>query len=441
MRKTKLLTLFVLLTVAMGAMAQAGFYAGIAAYEGNNAPSTAWKVGDKLYVYGVSSTTHDQVLMGELEATEAGVKSFMAGTLSFAETGTDVPMTLTLSNLPLPLDYTGTDGSLANARSYATTTAIATAIDATAGTVTLDATPELKLRQALVKVTLLDTEGGDLIPSSLKSDLRNVNYNYSTINLLHHDMPVEGAGDWIFGGATFENGTITLPKEGGGGCGWKPEFWSEDLTKYTGIIAVFDEPLNQDCIFCVAYTMEGDAQQYYYTNKIYQGAGYAYVDVPYWNSPSKINGIYFYSDGSSEDVRIKPVDFWLNYPDAYKFPLTWATTPISSNVFYLPLNGMETDSRLSFDAKVGNKNYVFSADDITYEEGTFYEQTYKLDNVVRLYLNPTPNRIDVTVDGVNKTQDYWNNYYLKVKPNANVKITPRYGFKLKKIEVEEVKWM
>ena len=420
-------------SVAVGAMAQAGITVARQAYKGEGAPSTEWAVGDKLYVYGSSSTTHEQVLMGELTASAAGAEAFMAGTLDFSQTGTEVPMTLTLSNLPLPMDYTVTDGKLDNARSYATATVTATAIDATAGTVTLDATPTLILRQALVKVTLQDSEGSALVPSWLESNLFNVSGNYSTINLLHHDMPVDGAGDWIFGGATYENGTITLPKEGGAGCGWKPEFWNEDLTKYTGVIVVFDQPLNQFCYFCIAYTVEGDTEQYYWTNPIYQGAGYAYVDVPYWNNPTKINGIYFYSDGGSEDVKIKPVDFWLNTPGAYSF------IP-SSNEIYLPLNGMEEGSKLSFDATVGDKEYSFSDDDVTYEEGSYYEQTFKLDNVVNLYLNPYPqNRISVTVDDKDKTPGYWERV-LKVKPNANVKITPRIGYKLKKVEVKKISW-
>lgn len=435
MRKTKLLTLFVLLTVAMGAMAQAGFtfdqafYVGRAAYSVDDpaivAPSTEWTVGDELFVYGVSKDTHDQVLMGILTATEAGPVTPMEGTLDLSQTGTKVPMTLTLSNLKLPLDYRGTDGSLDNARSYATATVTVTAINEDEKTVTLDdAKPTLQLRQALVKVTLQDSNGNPLVPSWLKSDLHNVSGNYSTINLLHQNMPVDGAGDWIFGGATYENGTITLPKEGGCGCGWKPEFWDQDLTQHTGIVVKFDQPINQDCNFCVAYTMEGDAEQYYDSYYVSQGSTMAWAGVPWY--ANKINGVYFSLGGEvDEDVIIKPIDFWFNYPDAYYFGPT-------SNEFYLPLNGMETGSNLSFEADVNGKKYAFSADDVTYQEGSYYEESFKLDETIKLTLNPAPFEGNVKVDGLYKYPDYYTGT-VELLPNQTVTLESYWAYRFKSV--------
>ena len=425
MSKTKLLTLFVLLSVAVGAMAQAGLTVRRAAYSGEaGAPSTEWAEGDNLYVYGVSSTNHDQVLMGTLTATAAGVEAFMAGTLDFSETGNEVPMTLTLSNLPLPMDYTVTDGTLDNARSYATATVTATAIDEVAGTVTLaDPTPPtLVLQQALVKVTLQDINNNPITPSWLECRLLNETADYDLINLLHYDRSVAGAGDWIYGNATYENGTITLSKEGGCGCGWKPEFWDQDLTQYTGIVVRFDEPINQDCNFCIAYTIEGDAEQHYDSYYISQGSTMAWAGIP-WNA-NKINGVYFSQDWEvSEDVIIKPRDFWFNNIGSYYLQP-------QSNVVYLALNGMEPNSKLSFNAEVNGETLAFSANGVTYEEGSYYEQTFQLESTVKLTL-PPPYDVNVKVDGVYKYPNYMGT--IELLPGQTVTLESPWTYRFKSV--------
>ena len=422
MSKTKLLTLFVLLSIAVGAMAQAGLTVRRAAYSGEaGAPSTEWAVGDNLYVYGVSSTDHDQVLMGTLTATEAGAEAFMAGTLDFSQTGTEVPMTLTLSNLPLPMDYTVTDGTLDKARSYATATVTATAIDANAGTVTLDATPTLILQQALVKVTLQDKNNNPITPSWLECRLLNETAIYDLINLLHYDRSVDGAGDWIYGNATYENGTITLSKEGGCGCGWKPEFWDQDLTQYTGIVVRFDEPINQDCNFCIAYTIEGDAEQHFDSYYISQGSTMAWAGIP-WNA-NKINGVYFSKDWEgSEDVIIKPRDFWFNNIGSYHLEP-------QSNVVYLALNGMEPNSKLSFNAYVNGETLAFSANGVTYKEGSYYEQTFQLESTVKLIL-PPPYDVNVKVDDVNKYPDMG---MVELLPGQTVTLESPWAYRFKSV--------
>lgn len=421
MSKTKLLTLFVLLSVAMSAMAQAGLTVRRAAYSGEaGAPSTEWAEGDNLYVYGVSSTNHDQVLMGTLTATAAGAEAFMAGTLDFSQTGTEVPMTLTLSNLPLPMDYYA-DGTIDNARSYATATVTATAIDANAGTVTLDATPTLVLRQALVKVTLQDINNNPITPSWLECRLLNETADYDLINLLHYDRSVAGAGDWIYGNATYENGTITLSKEGGCGCGWKPEFWDQDLTQYTGIVVRFDEPINQDCNFCIAYTIEGDAEQHYDSYYISQGSTMAWAGIP-WNA-NKINGVYFSQDWEvSEDVIIKPRDFWFNNVGSYYLQP-------QSNVVYLALNGMEPNSKLSFNAEVNGETLAFSANGVTYEEGSYYEQTFQLESTVKLTIIP-PYDVNVKVDDVYKYPDMG---MVELLPGQTVTLESPWAYRFKSV--------
>ena len=424
MSKTKLLTLFVLLSVAMGAMAQAGFTVCRAAYIGAGAPSTEWAVGDDLYVYGVSSTTHDQVLMGTLTATEAGAEAFMAGTLDFSETGTEVPMTLTLSNLPLPMDYTVTDGTIDNARSYATTTVTATAIDATAGTVTLDATPTLVLRQALVKVTLQDTNNNPITPSWLECRLLNESASYDLINYLHYNRPVAGAGDWTYGGATYDGSTIKLPKEGWCASGWKPEFWNEDLTRYSGICVLLSEPINQPCYLCVAYMMEGSSEQQYWSNYVSEGSTFAYVDVPTWDDPTKINGIYFALDYEvEEDVIIKPESLWFNNIGPYYLEP-------QSNVVYLALNGMEANSKLSFNADVNGETLAFSADGVTYEEGSYYEETFQLESTVKLSLTP-PYDVEVKVDDVYKYPNYMG--IVELLPGQTVTLVAPWAYRFKSV--------
>lgn len=424
MSKTKLLTLFVLLSVAMSAMAQAGLTVRRAAYSGEaGAPSTEWAEGDNLYVYGVSSTNHDQVLMGTLTATAAGVEAFMAGTLDFSQTGTEVPMTLTLSNLPLPMDYTVTDGTLDKARSYATATVTATAIDEVACTVTLaDPTPPtLVLQQALVKVTLQDNNNNPITPTWLECRLLNKDATYDLINSLHYDRPVAGAGDWIYGNATYENGTITLSKEGGCGCGWKPEFWDQDLTQYTGIVVRFDEPINQDCNFCIAYTIEGDAEQHFDSYYISQGSTMAWAGIP-WNA-NKINGVYFSQDWEvSEDVIIKPRDFWFNNIGSYYLQP-------QSNVVYLALNGMEPNSKLSFTASVNGETLAFSADGVTYEEGSYYEQTFQLESTVKLIL-PPPYDVNVKVDDVYKYPDMG---MVELLPGQTVTLESPWAYRFKSV--------
>jgi len=421
MSKTKLLTLFVLLSIAVGAMAQAGLTVRRAAYSGEaGAPSTEWAVGDNLYVYGVSSTNHDQVLMGTLKATAAGAEAFMAGTLDFSQTGTEVPMTLTLSNLPLPMDYTVTDGTLDNARSYATATVTATAIDANEGTVTLDATPTLILQQALVKVTLQDKNNNPITPSWLECRLLNETALYDLINSLHYDRSVAGAGDWTYGGATYDGSTITLPKEGWCGCGWKTDSWNEDLTKYSGICVLLSEPVNQPCIFCVAYMEEGYSAQQYASRYIDAGSNFAWVGVP--SNSTQINGIYFsLENGVSEDVIIKPERLWFNNIGSYYLEP-------QSNVVYLALNGMEPNSKLSFNASVNGETLAFSANGVTYEEGSYYEQTFQLESTVKLTL-PPPYDVNVKVDGVNKNPDYMGTIELLPGQTVTLESPRAYRFK------------
>ena len=423
MSKTKLLTLFVLLSIAVGAMAQAGLTVRRAAYSGEaGAPSTEWAVGDNLYVYGVSSTDHDQVLMGTLTATEAGAEAFMAGTLDFSQTGTEVPMTLTLSNLPLPMDYTVTDGTLDNARSYATATVTATAIDEVAKTVTLDATPTLILQQALVKVTLQDKNNNPITPSWLECRLLNETALYDLINSLHYDRSVAGAGDWTYGGATYDGSTITLPKEGWCGCGWKTDSWNEDLTKYSGICVLLSEPVNQPCIFCVAYMEEGYSEQQYASSYIDAGSNFAWVGVPY--NSTQINGIYFsLENGVSEDVIIKPERLWFNNIGSYDLEP-------QSNVVYLALNGMEPNSKLSFNASVNGETLAFSANGVTYEEGSYYEQTFQLESTVKLTL-PPPYDVNVKVDGVNKYPDYRGG--VELLPGQTVTLESPWTYRFKSV--------
>ena len=422
MSKTKLLTLFVLLSVAMSAMAQAGLTVRRAAYSGEaGAPSTEWAVGDNLYVYGVSSTDHDQVLMGTLTATEAGAEAFMAGTLDFSQTGTEVPMTLTLSNLPLPMDYTVTDGTLDNARSYATATVAATAIDEVAKTVTLDATPTLVLQQALVKVTLQDKNNNPITPSWLECRLLNKDATYDLINSLHYDRPVAGAGDWTYGGATYDGSTITLPKKGGCASGWKTDSWNEDLTKYSGICVLLSEPVNQPCIFCVAYMEEGYSEQQYASSYISEGSNFAWVGVPY--NSTQINGIYFsLENGVSEDVIIKPERFWFNNIGSYYLQP-------QSNVVYLALNGMEPNSKLSFNASVNGETLAFSADGVTYEEGSYYEQTFQLESTVKLIL-PPPYDVNVKVDDVYKYPDMG---MVELLPGQTVTLESPWAYRFKSV--------
>ena len=359
----------------------AGITVARAPYQGTNAPSQDWKAGDKLYVYGLTSDTKQQVLMGTLEAETDGAEAFMAGTLDFTKTGTTTPMTLTLSNLPLPLDYSTQDGKLSTINqtmNYATATATATVIDGEAGTVLLDAKPTLVPKQALVKFTLQDARGTAINVLSLFVNLDNATYNYSTINQMRYELSNEGAGEWIYGNATYENGVITLPKAGGCGCGWKPELWEGvDLTKYTGITCEFAKPVEGDCQFFVAYMIEGDQDQHYSGTSVSDGATYAWVGVP--SDAIQINGIYFaLNNVVDNDVKVYPGRLNLAKIGGY------ILHPNASEV-YVTFNGTEPNAKLWLNAEAGtatippgNKDYIYRATGVTYAEGFYYEQIVRM---------------------------------------------------------------
>ena len=354
-------------TATTDAATAPGITAARAAYQGTNAPSQNWTAGDKLYVYGPG-----QVLMGTLEAEADGAEAFMAGKLDFTKTGTTAPMTLTLSNLPLPMDYSTQDGKLSTIQSkmnYAMATATATAIDAEAGTVTLDAMPTLQPQQALVKLTLQNNGGTAISPSSLTVNLDAAG-GYSTINLMRYDTSNEGAGDWIYGGATYENSVITLPKAGGCGCGWKTEDWTEDLTKYTGATCTFAEPVSGNCQFFVAYQKAGSEDQQYSGTTVSDGATYAWVGIP--SEATQINGIYFaLNDPAQTDVKLYPSDLRLAKIGGFTI------SPNASEV-YIPFKGTESNSELKLNATVSGTNYSYSATGINFAEGSYYEQTVQM---------------------------------------------------------------
>jgi hypothetical protein len=349
--------------------APAGITAARAAYQGTNAPSQNWTKGDKLYVYGPSLE-----LMGTLVADADGAEAFMAGKLDFTKTGTTAPMTLTLSNLPLPMDYSTHDGQLSTVQSkmnYAMATATATAIDAEAGTVTLDAKPTLQPQQALVKLMLQNTGGTAISPSSLTVNL-DASGGYSTINLLRFDVSNEGAGEWIYGGATYENGIITLPKAGGCGCGWKPALWEGvDLTKFTGATCTFAEPVSGNCQFFVAYKKAGsEDQQYSPGSTISSGATYAWVGIP--SDATEILGIYFaLIDAAQADVKLYPSELRLSKIGGFTL------SPNASEV-YIPFKGTEPGSTLRLDATVSGTSYSYSATGVNFAQGSYYEQTVKM---------------------------------------------------------------
>ena len=356
-------------TDAAPAPASAGITAARAAYQGTNAPSQNWTAGDKLYVYGPG-----QVLMGTLVAEADGAEVFMAGKLDFTKTGTTAPMKLTLSNLPLPIDYRTQDGQLSTIQSkmnYAMATATATAIDAEAGTVTLDAKPTLQPQQALVKLMLQNTGGTAISPSSLTVNL-DASGGYSTITLLRFDVSNEGAGDWIYGGATYENGIITLPKAGGCGCGWKPALWEGvDLTKFTGATCSFAQPLSGDCLIFVAYKKSGSEDQLYSPGStISSGATYASVGIP--SDATEILGIYFaLIDATQSDVKVYPSDLRLSKIGGFTL------SPNASEV-YIPFKGTEPGSTLRLDATVSGTSYSSSTTGINFAEGSYYEKTVNM---------------------------------------------------------------
>ena len=352
---------------AAPAPASAGITAARAAYQGTNAPSQNWTAGDKLYVYGPG-----QVLMGTLVAEADGAEVFMAGKLDFTKTGTTAPMKLTLSNLPLPIDYSTQDGKLSTIQSkmnYAMATATATAIDAEAGTVTLDATPTLQPQQALVKLTLQNNGGTAISPSSLTVNL-NAAGGYSTINLMRYDTSNEGVGDWIYGGATYENSVITLPKAGGCGCGWSTSGWG-DLTKYTGATCTFAQPVSGNCLFFVAYKKAGSEDQMYSpSSTVSDGATHAWVGIP--SEATQILGIYFaLIDPAQTDVKLYPSDLRLAKIGGFTI------SPNASEV-YIPFKGTESNSELKLNATVSGTNYSYSATGINFAEGSYYEQTVQM---------------------------------------------------------------
>ena len=356
-------------TDAAPAPAPAGITAARAAYQGTNAPSQNWTKGDKLYVYGPGLE-----LMGTLVADADGAEVLMAGTLDFTKTGTTAPMRLTLSNLPLPMDYSTHDGQLSTVQSkmnYAMATATATAIDAEAGTVTLDAKPTLQPQQALVKLMLQNTGGTAISPSSLTVNL-DASGGYSTITLLRFDVSNEGAGDWIYGGATYENGIITLPKAGGCGCGWKPALWEGvDLTKYTGATCTFAQPVSGNCLFFVAYKKAGSEDQMYSpSSTVSDGATHAWVGIP--SDATEILGIYFaLIDATQSDVKLYPSDLRLSKIGGFTL------SPNASEV-YIPFKGTEPGSTLRLDATVSGTSYSSSTTGINFAEGSYYEETVNM---------------------------------------------------------------
>ena len=190
---------------------------------------------------------------------------------------------------------------------------------------------------------------------------------------------------------------------------------------------MFDEPLNVACTFTVAYMEEGYPDLLYYNFGVSAGSSFAWAGIPTW--ANQICGIYFVLDGpTEEDVIIKPKDFYLNYIGDYgMYP--------QSNELYLPLLGMEPNSKLSFEAWTNSgKRYAFSADGVTFTEGDYCEQAFKLDNVVTLTLDPEPrDRVSVIVDD----KQLEDNNYFGVKPGKTVKITANPGIRLKKVEVKK----
>ena len=251
---------------------------------------------------------------------------------------------------------------------YAMATATATAIDAEAGTVTLDATPTLQPQQALVKFTLQNNSGTAISPSSLTVNLDAAG-GYSTINQQRLDVSNEGAGDWIYGGATYENGVITLPKAGGCGCGWSTSGWG-DLTKYTGATCTFTQPVSGNCQFFVAYKKAGSEDQQYSGFTVSAGQTYAWVGIP--SEATQILGIYFaMNDATTADVKLYPADLRLAKIGGFTL------SPNASEV-YIPFNGTEPDSKLTLDATVSGTGYSYSATGINFAQGSYYEQTVKM---------------------------------------------------------------
>ena len=337
--------------------APAGITAARAAYQGTNAPSQNWTKGDKLYVYGPGLE-----LMGTLVADADGAEVFMAGTLDFTKTGSTAPMKLTLSTLPLPLDYRTQDGTQAKMTAYATATATATAIDAEAGTVTLDATPTLAPQQALVKLSLQDANGQPLSPSTLSLDAVDPNGGYSTVTKLRLDLPIDQEPTWAYGDYTYNNGAITLTNNCG--VGWNTLSFSDVIVQCTGVIAVFEEGATGAGAITLQYLKNGETEPSYATNSFTQGQTWAWVGVP--SDAKEIWGVFF---SSGSDTTIKPTRIT---PNAIG-DLT--LSPNGSDV-YVALKDVGT-SNLTLRAKVGEKYYIYSGS-VTFNEGNYYEQTVQM---------------------------------------------------------------
>jgi hypothetical protein len=335
----------------------AGITAARAAYQGTNAPSQNWTKGDKLYVYGPGLE-----LMGTLVADADGAEVFMAGTLDFTKTGTTAPMKLTLSTLPLPLDYRTQDGTQAKMTAYATATATATAIDAEAGTVTLDATPTLAPQQALVKLSLQDANGQPLSPSTLSLDAVDPNGGYSTVTKLRLDLPIDQAPTWAYGDYTYNNGAITLTNNCG--VGWNTLSFSDVIVQCTGVTAVFEEGATGAGAITLQYLKNGETEPSYAANSFTQGQTWAWVGVP--SDAKEIWGVFF---SSGSDTTIKPTSI---IPNAIG-ELT--LSPNGSDV-YVALKDVGT-SNLTLRAKVGEKYYIYSGS-VTFNEGNYYEQTVQM---------------------------------------------------------------
>ena len=90
---------------------------------------------------------------------------------------------------------------------------------------------------------------------------------------------------------------------------------------------------------------------------------------------------------------------------------------------------MEVGSNLSFEAIVNGKNYAFSADDVTYTEGSYYEETFKLDETIKLTLSPSSFDGYVRVDGIYKYPDYMGMVELLPGQTVTLETSSLYKFK------------